>query len=82
VTHEAGQAARSFIDALKDQPLSLALVLMNIGLLGFLYYTGIQAHKERQREMELLYDNRYQMAQLLYQCVPTGAPIPAPKRDQ
>jgi hypothetical protein len=80
------QVARSFIDALKDQPLSLALVAMNLGLLGFLYYNGIQEGAERKREMELLYENRREMAHLLFLCQPTTDKIPAlppiPPRQQ
>ena len=67
---EGAKAATSFIDALKAQPLSLALVVMNICLLGFLYYSGVVAHTERQLEMKLLYENRSEMAKLLYQCTP------------
>ena len=69
---EGAKAATSFIDALKAQPLSLALVVMNIGLLGFLYYSGIVAHNERKTEMQMLYENRREMAQLLYQCTPAS----------
>lgn len=68
------QVAGSIIDALKGQPLSLALVIMNLGLLGYLYYEGIAAHTDRQNEMKLLYENRSEMAKLLYQCTPSGAP--------
>jgi hypothetical protein len=68
---EGGRAVSGFVDALKSQPLSLALVVMNIGLLGFLYYDGIVAHDERKTEMELLYKNRTEMAELLYRCTPT-----------
>ena len=67
---EGAKAANSIIDALKTQPLSLALVLMNLGLLGFLYYSGVVSHNERQLEMKLLYENRSEMAKLLYQCTP------------
>ena len=48
------QVARSFIDALKDQPLSLALVLMNMFLLGLLYYGAANLNAERHKELELL----------------------------
>ena len=68
------QVARSFIDALKDQPLSLALVLMNLLLLGFLYYQGVEAAKERHLEMELLYKNRELVAELLFKCQPPPQP--------
>ena len=70
---EGAKAATTIIDALKTQPLSLALVLMNLGLLGFLYYSGIVAHREREIEMKLLYENRSEMAKLLYQCTPPAA---------
>jgi hypothetical protein len=63
-------AASTFMDVMRNQPLSLALVLMNIGLLGFLYYSGAVAHNEREKEMELLYQNRTEMAKLLYSCTP------------
>lgn len=67
---EVGRAATGFIDALKSQPLSLALVAMNLGLLGYLYYTGVVATEQRQRELELLYRNRTEVGQLLAACVP------------
>lgn len=66
---EGAQTARSFIDALKDQPLSLALVIMNLCLLGFLYYTGITASNERKIEMNLLYENRKYVTDMLASCV-------------
>jgi cytochrome c oxidase assembly factor CtaG len=69
-SEEAGKAVNTFVDALKGQPLSLALVAMNVLLIGFLYYTGIVAHDERKTEMQLLYQNRTEMAQLLFQCTP------------
>lgn len=67
---EGGKAINSVIDAMKSQPLSLALVIMNVGLLGFLYYNGIVQAKERHHEMDLLYQNRSEMAKLLAACGP------------
>jgi hypothetical protein len=71
VPNDVGHAASTSMDVMRSQPLSLALVVMNIGLLGFLYYDGIVAHSERQEETRLLYQNRTDVAQLLYQCTPT-----------
>ena len=62
--------ARSFVDALKDQPLSLALVAMNLGLLGFLYYGSIVANRERLEEQKLIFENRNMVAQMLANCYP------------
>lgn len=67
---EGGKVARSFIEALKDEPIALSLVLMNVLLLGFLYYTGVVAHDERKVETQLMYENRSEMAKLLAQCYP------------
>jgi len=44
------------------------MVLCNLGLLGFLYYGGVVAHQERQRETELLYENRKYVGDLLARC--------------
>jgi hypothetical protein len=64
------QVAGSFIDALKGQPLSLALVVMNVLLVGYLYYEGVQAHNERQIETKLMYENRAIVAKMLADCYP------------
>jgi hypothetical protein len=64
------QVAGSFIDALRSQPLSLALVAMNIGLLGFLYYSAVVATQERHLEMQLMYENRTAVAKMLAECYP------------
>ena len=64
------EGVRGFFDALKAQPLSLALVVMNLGLLGFLYYTGVEASRERANEMALMYQNRLDVAKLLASCYP------------
>jgi len=37
------QAAAGIVDALKSSPLTLALVVMNIGLLIYLFYAGHQS---------------------------------------
>ena len=65
------QVAGGVIDALRSQPLSLALVIMNLGLLGFLYYNGVTAHEERALETKLLYENRAFVGKLLAECQPT-----------
>ena len=66
VLEEGGHAARTFMEALKGQPLSLALVVMNLALLGYIYYAGTLRH----RELELLYENRKQVHELLANCYP------------
>lgn len=67
---EAGRAANTFMEVMKSQPLSLALVVMNLCLLGFLYYQGAIAASERHHELELLYENRKYVGDLLHNCYP------------
>lgn len=70
---EGGKAVNSVIDALKAQPISLALVLMNLALLVFLYYQGAIAAKERHHEMDVLTQTREKVVQLLSDCIHDGA---------
>jgi len=69
---EAGQTARSLIDAFRGQPLSLALVVMNLALLGLLYWSAVVAERERTLSLKLLYENRTFVGNLLARC--SGAP--------
>jgi hypothetical protein len=70
MVHEAGETARSAIDVFRSQPFTLALVLMNLALLGILYWNGVIAEREREKGLELLYDNRKFVGQLLAECTP------------
>jgi hypothetical protein len=56
------------VGALKQQPLVLALVIMNLALLGFLYYSGVIAHNERSEQAKMLSENRNAIAELLAAC--------------
>lgn len=66
---EGGRAARTFMESMKEQPLSLALVVMNLCLLGYLYYAAIVAAKERSTELALLYENRKYVTDVLASCI-------------
>jgi len=74
---EGAKAAGGFMDALKGQPLSLALVVMNLALVGYIYYESITINNERHNELQLLYQNRREVAILLARCTwPQGEPLP------
>ena len=68
--HEAGETARSAIDVFKSQPFVLALILMNLALLGLLYWNGVIGEREREKSLDLLYENRKYMGDLLFKCQP------------
>lgn len=74
---QVAKAAGSFFDAMKTQPLALALVISNFALIGYLYYEGANTNAQRKGELELLYANRREVALLLARCHwPEGVPLP------
>lgn len=77
--HEAGETARSIVDVFRQQPIVLALILTILALLGLLYWSAVSAEREREKGLELLYDNRKFVGDLLVRCqLPAPPPIPSP----
>ena len=66
---EIGKTTRSFFDALKDQPLSLALVLMNFFLLGYLFYYTSEVLSQRAATTDMIVKWQQQSDSLLANCV-------------
>lgn len=66
---EIGRTTRSFFDALKEQPLSLALALMNFLLLGFLFYNGVSVASARQETVKMILNWQERTDQLMANCV-------------
>lgn len=65
---EAGQTARSFIDALKGQPAVLALTIANFGLLVFIFYALQQAAQFREKLLAQVFQNNADIHQLMATC--------------
>jgi len=74
---EAGQAANTFMSSLKEQPLSLALVVMNFALIGFVYYQSNQFNDQRQDNVKLFIDVQKEVQKLLSQCI-----VPPPSNQR
>ena len=72
--HEAGETARSALNIFAREPIVLALVVMNLALLGLLYWGGVSAEHERTKGIELLYENRKYVADILSKCYPAPPP--------
>jgi hypothetical protein len=66
---EAGKVAGGFVDAMRGQPLALALVVMNIALLGLFFWIGRTVAATREREINLLYTDQKEIRELLSRCV-------------
>lgn len=72
VSEEVGKASSAFMTIMKDQPLSLALVIMNIMLLALFFYVIQTATGVRQKEMERIFSAQSETNKLLFNCVPQG----------
>ena len=66
---EVGKAAGSFMDIMRQQPLSLALVVMNLALLGIFYVILVRVSDTRTREFQLLQTEQKEVRELLARCV-------------
>jgi hypothetical protein len=82
-TEEAGQTARTFIEALKGQPAVLALSIANFALLAFIFYALQQAATFRQKLLDQVFQNGKEINQLIASCrmgqqeeIPTPQPKP------
>ena len=69
------QIATGFMESLKREPLSLALVAMNLCLLLFFYVILVRVADQRKEEIGLLYADKKEVRELLARCV-------VPPRDQ
>jgi len=66
---EAVKAVGGIIDSLKSQPLSLALVVMNLALLGLVAYIAKTASYTRDMERQEFYSAQKETQQLLAKCI-------------
>lgn len=66
---EGIKVAGSFVDALKREPLSLALVVMNICLLVFSWMILSSVAKQNEIEFHLLYADKEKVESLLSKCI-------------
>jgi CRISPR/Cas system-associated protein Csx1 len=58
---KAAEAVAGVVEGLKTQPLVLALVIMNLALLGFIYYAISISSQSRKHEFELLVGNQREL---------------------
>jgi hypothetical protein len=69
ITSEVGQTTRSFFDALKEQPLSLALVVMNVLLIAYMFYSNAQIMNQRQDALNQIVAWQKDTDRLMASCV-------------
>ena len=74
VTEGGVQVAKGFMDSLKDQPLSLALVVMNFALIGYVYYESREFNRLRETNVRLFVEQQGKVNELLSKCLVPQAP--------
>jgi hypothetical protein len=73
---EAGKAVGGFMEIMKQQPLSLALVLMNLSLLGLFYIIMDRVSETRRHEFTMLQQEQQHVRDILAKCI-----VPQPRTD-
>ena len=82
ITEEVGKQVGGFMDIMRSQPLSLALVMMNVLLIVFLFYSNSQTLTQRQAAvdqivvMKLVVDALERDRSLYRQMLPGHTPAP------
>ena len=66
---ETGKQVGSFMEIMKQQPLSLALVVMNFLLVGYLFYAGSQALEQRKETSDAIIRWQQDTDKLMAGCV-------------
>lgn len=78
---ETGKAVGGFMEAMKREPLSLALVVMNLAMLAFFYFLLTTVATQREREIGLLYADKKEVRELLAKCVVPGTLSPGNRTE-
>jgi hypothetical protein len=66
---EVGKATGAFMTIMKDQPLSLALAVMNVALLLLFWIILDKIDESRTSQLRLMYDEHKEVRELLAKCV-------------
>jgi uncharacterized sodium:solute symporter family permease YidK len=69
IPEEVGQTARSVVEVMKESPLSLALVVMNMALVIFLFYSNNQVLVQRQSALNQIVEWQKGTDTLMASCV-------------
>lgn len=71
------KAAGGFGRVMQNEPLSLALCVMNFALIGFVYFQSAQFNTQRADNVKLFLDVQKEVQKLLSECI-----VPAPQQRQ
>jgi hypothetical protein len=69
VTEEASKQVGTFMEIMRSQPLSLALVVMNFALVTFLFYSNAQTLSQRKEALDQIVQWQRATDTLMANCV-------------
>jgi len=69
IHEEVSKQVGSFMDIMRSQPLSLALVIMNFALVVFLFYSNSQTLTQRQSALTQIVEWQQRTDNLMASCV-------------
>ena len=69
IGEEAGQTARTFIEALKQQPATLALIVANMAMLVFMFYALSKGAEFRDTLLKSQFEYQHRVSELLAKCI-------------
>jgi hypothetical protein len=69
---EGAKVAVSVVDAMKSQPMTLALIIINLIFLGAVGWGTMKAREGFLDTIKVLIEKQDRTAQLLYNCTPSG----------
>jgi hypothetical protein len=69
IHEEVGKQVGGFMEIMKSQPLSLALVIMNFLIVAYLFYSGAQQLEQRAQAMKMIVDWSKETDKILGNCV-------------
>jgi hypothetical protein len=69
IVEETSKQVGFFMSIMRQQPLSLALVVMNFALLGFIFFIAHRINETRKFEFEAIYKAQKEVQELLSRCI-------------
>jgi hypothetical protein len=69
ITEETSKQVGTFMDIMRSQPLSLALVVMNFLIVAYLFYSGAQQLSQRKEMAEMIVTWSKETDKVLGNCV-------------
>lgn len=69
IHEEVAKQVGGFMDIMRSQPLSLALVVMNVLVVAYLFYSGAQQLEQRATAMQMIVEWSKETDKILGSCV-------------